>query len=180
MEIEIDDILEDAENEKNKKKRVNSNAKGKRYERAGAKLLKERFGFEFSRTLGSGNRWSQTSYLPAHAQKTFTGDLVCPENFLFVMEIKGGYDDIDLHTALSKGSQAMIDKWIKQSQDESDRSGLKPLICWKKSRKEWLGIIKKEDAKKINAPIFMEYNGWLIMPLSDILAMKDEFFFSDD
>jgi Holliday junction resolvase len=172
-ELELDDLNETV----NKKKKINSGDKGKRNERALAKLLKERFGFEFTRTIGSGNRWGQTVFLPAHAQQTFSGDLVCPENFLFVIEAKGGYDDIDLYNLLTTGKHHELDKWLEQSQDESDRSGRKPIICWRKTRKGWLGMVKKEDAEQI-VGAKLEYQGWIITSLEAIFDLDNSVFFN--
>jgi len=186
-DLEVDDILAPK-----KKKRVNSKAKGKRGELLCGKELKKRFGFEFSRTLGSGNRWSQTAYLPKHASDTFTGDLVCPENFQWVIEAKDGYDDdIVLHNILAKGqTNAELEKWIKEVKDESRRSGRKPLICWKRKRLPWFCIIKVTDIEGWFKPsLFPAYsmnygdkNGvrWLIIQLDFLLSLPDEFFFKEE
>jgi len=183
--LEVDNILEKPK----KKKRINSSRKGKRGENLAGKVLKERFDFEFSRTLGSGNRWSQTAYLPKHASETFTGDLVCPENFAWVVEAKDGYDDdIILHNILAKGkTNAELEDWIEEVKAESERSGRKPLICWKRKRMPWFGIVRVNDIEGWFKPsIFPAYSmqyedkegvRWLITQLSTILALPDDFFF---
>jgi len=156
------------------------------------KELKKRFGFEFSRTLGSGNRWSQTAYLPKHASDTFTGDLVCPENFNWVIEAKVGYeDDIVFHNILAKANtNASLEDWIKEAKDESKRSGRKPLICWKRKRLPWLGILRVNDIDGWFKPSlfpaycmhYMDNKGvlWLITQLDFILSLPDEFFFKEE
>jgi Holliday junction resolvase len=180
FELEVENIVENLKKSKEKKKRkANPGEKGKRFERNLAKLLKKRFGFDFTRTLGSGNRWGQCTFLPAHAHQTFSGDLVCPDNYLWVIECKGGYDDIDVYTLLARGCHHEIDEWIEQSDKESERSGRKPIICWKKSYKSWLAMVKTEDLKD-KPEIYLNYKEWSILALEKILAFDDGFFFKED
>src|SRR4051812_1913406 len=108
--MEIEDITTNL----NKKKKKNSGDKGKRTERNLIKILEQRFGPGFSRTIGSGNRWGQGVHLPKHAKDTFTGDIVCPEGFKWVFESKGGYD-IDFNSVFSGGS-AELDSFIEQAE----------------------------------------------------------------
>ena len=179
--IDFDDVIkesEEKEKKKKKKKPVKSKDKGGRVERALGKILFDRFGFEFTRTLGSGNRHGQVFFLPPHAQQTFSGDLVCPENFKFVIECKGGYNDIDLFYAVSKG-HAELDSWLEQVESESERCGRLPAICWKKDYKPWLAFIKAEHLK---TPFdtyqnHFFYKGYVGGPLDDFLKFKDEFFY---
>ena len=77
---------------KKKKKKVNGKKKGNRTELELTKILNKRFGTGFSRSVGSGNRWSQTNHMPKHAQEIFSGDLIAPLGFKFVLESKGGYE----------------------------------------------------------------------------------------
>jgi hypothetical protein len=91
----VDDILK---NKEKKKKKVNGKQKGGRVERELTKILNTRFNCQdFSRSVGSGNRWGQVSHLPKHARDVFSGDLIVPANFIFCLESKGGYDGIDLN-----------------------------------------------------------------------------------
>ena len=86
-EFELDDIAPTPK----KKRKADGGQKGKRGERELCKLFTKRFGKEFTRTIGSGNRWSQVASMPAHAKATFTGDICAPEGFLFSLESKNGY-----------------------------------------------------------------------------------------
>jgi hypothetical protein len=117
-----------------RRKGVNSGRKGKRVELELVKVLNARFGGGFSRSVGSGNRWGQVANLPEHAQQTFGGDILCPPGFKFVLESKGGYDGIDLGSALA-GGNAELDEFLQQASDASKRTGRKPLVAWKKSRR---------------------------------------------
>lgn len=168
-----DDLLADL-NKKTKK--LNSGRKGRRVELELAKLLNNRFGKGFSRSVGSGNRWSQTSYLPKHAQEVFSGDLVCPENFKFVLESKGGYDDIDFNNFLAKGLKD-LDSFLKQVSSEAERCGRKPLLLWKKTRRSWVAFLKAEDLP-ITLKYGIIYKDWLGMDLKLLLGLSDDFFFA--
>src|SRR6185437_9448584 len=106
--LKMDDNYEDydtdnvLDNFNNKKKKKNSGRKGKRGERSLIEELEERFpGKPFSRTIGSGNRWSQARLTEA-AKKVFTGDIVTPEDFLFALECKHGYNHISLERAVKR------------------------------------------------------------------------------
>lgn len=182
--INFDDVIADAEKKKEKKKKKDSGGKGKRGERNLGKVLKERFGFEFTRTAGSGNRWGQVVYLPKHATETYSGDLVCPENFRFVIECKDGYNDLDLHFCLgSNKGYAKIDSWIEQSLDESKRCKRVPLIAWKKDYKPWVVFILEktynESTSFVSQPYRLYYNGWVVLSLNILLELPDSFWFKE-
>ncbi len=183
---EIEDILANAEIQKKKKnKKVNSGEKGKRTERNLGKLLQDRFGFEFTRTTGSGNKWGQCTFvaLPQHAKDTYAGDLICPENFEWVIECKGGYNDTSLYTLIVRGREHQIDQWIEDAIKDGERSNRKPIICWKKDRMPWLAMASMTDLWHhmafSNKMIYTRPNGccWVIVPLADVLALDDYIFF---
>lgn len=169
----IDDVVN---NFKNKKKKVDGKKKGNRTERNVVKVLNDRFGTGFSRSIGSGNRWSQTNHLPKHAQNVFSGDLVVPENFAFCIESKGGYDDIDVHNFFDNGN-SQIDLFIKQCEDDAARCGRKPLVIWKKNRKVFLAFIKEDDLPHKNFSYYMRYKNYIIINLNELLLLEDQFFF---
>jgi hypothetical protein len=173
-DLDFEDVIENAEK---KRKKKNSGNKGHRGERNLCKVLKKRFGFEFTRTIGSGNRWGQVCFLPKFAQNVYSGDLICPENFKFVIECKDGYGDIDLHTCFEQGLKK-IDEWMEQATDEHLRCGRLPIIVWKKDYKPWLAMIRKEDLKG-EFRYLLSYKDWYIMALSKILDLEDDFFFKN-
>jgi Holliday junction resolvase len=162
---------------KEKKKRLNSGAKGKRAERDICKTLTERFGKEFSRSLGSGNRWGQVSNMPKHAKETFGGDICCPEDFKWVIESKNGYEDkIDLNSFDSGITK--LDEFIEQSTKDSELTGRESLIFWKRKRKNWLCFIKTKhlpDPDIYNYRIV--YREWSCISFTELLELPDEFFF---
>lgn len=168
----VDDIL----NAKTAKKKINCGSKGKRVERDLVKLFNEQWGESFSRTVGSGNRWSQVSQLPKHAQDTFSGDLVTPENFLFVVECKGGYDDVDLNSVFV-GGHGQIDDFLEQAAFECQRCGKKPMLVWKKNRKPWVAALRTEDLPHLNWEYRLVYRNWSLVALEELFTLGKEFFF---
>lgn len=178
-DLEIDDITENI----NKKKKIKSGRKGKQGERDIVHELNTRFAElfskntawgQFSRSVGSGNRWGQNVCLPKHAKDTFTGDLVCPDKFKFVIESKAGYNDIDLFTIYTKCKE--LDVFIKQVTDDSVRSTRRPLLIWKKDRKGRIAFVKKEELTTL-PNVYIMYNDWIGVSFSWLLQLPDSFFF---
>jgi hypothetical protein len=160
-----------------KTKKINGKQKGNRVERELAKLLTTRFGREFSRSVGSGNRWSQVKDMPTAARETFAADLCVPDGFLWALECKGGYETAaDLATLLDQGS-AQIDQWLSQAQADSERSGRKPLIAWKRSRRPWVAIARRADFNEFAFDDRLTYGDWFLVSLSSLLAVSDSMFF---
>lgn len=165
--LEVEDISINL----NKKKRVNSKKKGNRVELELTKLLTTHFGRDFSRSVGSGNRWGQVANLPSHAKMTLTGDICSPEGFLWVIECKGGYEDqIDLNNALDGGC-AKLDDFIQQSTHDNAQSGRKPIIIWKRSRKPWLAMLLKDDLGELKDKFeyLLKYRDWVMVPFEKLL-----------
>lgn len=182
-DFEIEDIL------KRKTKKIKSGRKGKRVELDLVKKLNDRFDSvlnmfpdwgRFSRTIGSGNRWGQNVHLSKKAIDNYSGDLVCPENFKFVLESKGGYNEIDLCSSF-EGGQSEIDKFLKQVKEDSKRTNRLPILLWKKDRKPRLAFIRQEDIDNDqykNFDYFMKYKNWIILNFKDFLSLEDQFFFN--
>lgn len=179
-DLQIDNIL----NNKKVKEKVDGKAKGNRTELHLCKLFTSHFGTEFTKAPGSGARWAQVNYLPDHAKKTLTGDVCVPEKFKWVIESKGGYeDDIDLTNALD-GGISRLDEFIEQSSRDAEYCGRKPLICWKRNRKPWLALLRKEDFKDFNLenlPYRLYYREWIMITLDKLLEItKKEFWFEQE
>lgn len=180
-DIEVENIFDDK-----KPKKIKSGKKGKRVELELIKSLNERFSQilssrpgagKFSRSVGSGNRWGQRVHLSKAASDTYSGDIVCPEGFRFVLESKGGYNDIDLCSAFS-GHQAELDSFLKQVSDDSERCGRMPLLLWKKDRKPRLAFLKSSDLGDRQFPCMMRYGGWTALLYDDLVGLDDSFFFT--
>jgi hypothetical protein len=182
IEIEIENLLD------GKTKKIKSGKKGKRVELEVVKILNNRFSKilsenpengRFSRTVGSGNRWGQNVYLSKSAMENYSGDLVCPTNFNFIIESKGGYNDIDLCSAFDKG-QSDLDSFLDQALEDSKRTSRRPMVLWKKDRKPRLSIIKRKDIDcnlYKNFEYVMNYRDWMIFNFEDLLKLDDSFFF---
>lgn len=173
--------FDDYENEyqiekfKSRKKGVNGNRKGKRVERELVAFLNERFGSGFSRSVGSGNRWGQVKDMPKHATDALTGDLCCPENFRFVCESKGGYNKIELSSAID-GSITDLDNFLKQVEDDSKRCGRPPLLFWKRDRKPWL-VFCKTDVLEGEYNYSLKYRDYTCIPLREFLKLPNDYFY---
>lgn len=180
--LEIEDLTENTR----KKAKAKGKPKGKRGELKIVEILNKRFfdildknkdWGQFSRSIGSGNRWGQKVVLSKSAKETFTGDLTTPTNFKFVVEIKTGYNDIDLNSMFDNGHKE-IDKFIKQVTDDSGRCERKPLLIWTKDRKPPIAFILKKDFPKVDFEYYISYNEWHVLSLDNLLKQKDDFFFS--
>jgi hypothetical protein len=171
-----DQVVEDILSNRSKRK-INSKKKGNRTELELAKILTKRFKKGFSRSVGSGNRWSQTAYLPKHAQDVFSSDLITPIEFKFILEVKGGYDGIDLNSILVRGNSD-LNKFLVQAFRDAKRCNKKPLLAWKRSRKPWLIFILKKDLMDHSFTYSLCYNQWVGVSLDEFIKLDDSFFFS--
>lgn len=183
---EIEDLLSNF-NKKKEKKKNTSKKKGNRGENELADILKERFDKKFFRVTGSGNRWSQVD-LSEETKGVFTGDIVCPSNFRFILECKYGYSDIELCGIFTSGHK-LIDEWMVKAQRDADFLGKHPIICWRKPHYEWLVLSPTQPkidwlCEKLKTVNKMIYNGpnsvqWTIVPLNAVLSrdIEDAFWF---
>lgn len=174
--------VEDFIGKKPKKKRLNSGVKGKSGEREIVKLFNTRFADllaknpnwgEFHRVVGSGNRWSQAN-LSNRSEEMYSGDILC-ENLKFVIESKNGYDDVDLTTIFEEGNRE-LDGFLKQVTDDSNRTGKKPLLIWKKTRKPRLAFLHL-DCYQALFPTTMYYKDWTVVLFDKLLELPEDFFF---
>jgi hypothetical protein len=174
----IDDILKSSE----PKKKKNSKRKGKRGELDVCDLFSKRFPeHKFSRVVGSGNRWAQAN-LTETAKSVLTGDLVVPSSFKYCVEVKTGYPEIDLCSALD-GGNAKIDSFLEQATKDAERVKKKPLLIWKKDRQPWLAFINLADVsdsdKNIKVPItyYLLYREWFCASFRLLLEQSELFWF---
>ncbi len=177
---EEDLFIENILDRPKRKKKVDGKAKGNRTELHLCKLLSDHFGSEFSRAVGSGNRWSQVGHMPEHAKKVFCGDLIVPEGFKWVIECKGGYEkDLDLSNALI-GGLPRLDEFIEQVLKDADYSNRQPLICWKRNHKPWLCMVQVDllPAEEI-FEYRLHYRDWLMIGLEELLAATTKEYWFD-
>lgn len=178
-DVDVEDIF------KKPSKKIKSGKKGKRVELEVVKDLNGRFSKilsknqdwgGFSRSVGSGNRWGANVHLSKAARDTYSGDIVCPENFKFALESKGGYNDIDLCTVFG-GSQSELDSFLKQAESDAERCGRKPMLMWKKDRKPRLAFLKTVDLPDRHFSTKLVYREWTAVSYEELMKENDEFFF---
>lgn len=185
-----DDYIVDNLDDNNPKKKIKSGKKGKRGELLIVKTLNARFSKLlsehnwgcFSRSVGSGNRWGQNVTLSPTAEQIYSGDLTCPDNFRFVIESKNGYNDIDIFPCVAGGKCKGLDNFLLQVSEDASRSGRKPLLVWHKDKQPSVAFIHKHEWLQASLPLAfgtrLYYGDWVGLPLEELLAVKDEFWFA--
>lgn len=168
--LDIDDIVP------KKSKKTNGKKKGNRTELELTKILSDRFKMPFSRSVGSGNRWAQVEKMTAEATQVFSGDIVVPKGFKFVLESKGGYESIDINSIFIKGNSE-LESFMEQVLDDSRRCGRKPMVCWKKNHKPWLAFILTQDLIPHKFDYSINYKEWTGIALENLLKLNDTFFY---
>lgn len=175
----IDDIIT------KKKKKINSSRKGKNQEREIVKIFNSRFKEilqknpdwgGFSRSLGSGNRFGQKVNLSKEAKEIYSSDLSCPFSFLFSIESKFGYNEIDLCSLFESGN-GKIDEFLEQVSRDALRISKKPLLIWKKNNQPRVAFIKAENWGNCSFNRSY-YKDWLLVSLDNLLTLNDNFFFN--
>lgn len=175
---EIEDIFANYEARKKPKKKVNSGDKGDRTERNLCKLLSERFGSPFERTVGSGNRDKQVKGMTESAKHVLIGDIVCPDGFAWVLECKGGYEDkVDFHSLFLKGN-ATLDSFIKQVSRDSELCGKKPMVLYKRNLRPWIAFVPSHLLPEgLSFEYSLAYRGWTAIALERLLEAPDGYFY---
>jgi len=161
-----------------KKKKINSRAKGNRFENKIAKMLNERFDTkEFCRTPGSG-AFATTHTLPEYLK--VYGDLITPEKFKFIIECKKGYNEEQVSDLFN--IKSIICSMIEQAHRDSKKSSRDFLLLIGQDRRDPLAI-----TNAVNLPIQGSYlKGMvnevevLMTRLDDLLNIEDVHFFLDE
>lgn len=157
-----------------KKKKVNSRAKGNRFENKIAKMLNERFNTEeFCRSPGSG-AFATTHKLPEYLK--IYGDLITPEKFKFIIECKKGYNEEQISELLNPKSTTL--KMIAQAHRDSKKSSRKFLLIIGQNRRDPIAITN-EMSLPVKGPTLkgsFEDLEVSMFRLSDLLSIKDSYF----
>lgn len=158
-----------------KKKKVNSRAKGNRFENKIAKMLNERFNTEeFCRSPGSG-AFATTHKLPEYLK--IYGDLITPENFKFIIECKKGYNEEQISELLNPKSTTL--KMIAQAHRDSQKSSRKFLLIIGQNRRDPIAITN-EMLLPVKGPTLkgsFEDLEVSMFRLSDLLSIEESYFF---
>ena len=155
-------------------KGINSKAKGNRVELEMAKILTKRFNLEFSRTPASGAFATNKrgSDLRKDVIDELTGDLIVPKSFKFSIEVKSrkAFNFFDF---FNKGGE--IHEWLKQCEEDAEKSGKLPLLIVKINYHEPFVMVKFPI--KISDMLFQK---WQIITLEHFLEIDDNEFFDND
>lgn len=162
---------------KKKKKKLNSRAKGNRFENKIAKLLNERFQTkEFSRTPGSG-AFATSHKLPDHLQ--LYGDLITPLKFKFIVECKSGYSEVQVCDLLNPTSN--ISNMIATAFRDSKKSGKNFLFIIGQNRKKPT-VITNDFQLEVGGDYFRGKSrgeSIIMYTLEDLLNANDSYFFKE-
>ena len=163
----------------NKKKRKNSRTKGNSFERKVCHILNTHFNTtEFMRSPGSG-AFSTTHKLPEHLK--FSGDLITPKNFKFIIECKKGYNKENLGSIFNPKSDLM--DFIEQANRDARKIQKEFLLVFQQDRKDILCLFSREsnltlahkaeciDQIKIN----IQENNFVMCKLLDLLSYTKKF-----
>ena len=150
---------------------INSKKKGNSFERLISNKLSERFKIHtkleqsFRRNSDSGSYFggSNISRCGTHDLSNATfGDIITPDNFKFVIECKSYSSPLSLKNIM-KQSDPKIDSWIKQVSQDSEVSGLCPVIIVKYNNHP-IYVISKDKSDcliKYKEWGFMDFDMWL-------------------
>jgi hypothetical protein len=193
-EVKIDDIIDDFE-KRNYKKKFNSKKKGSRGELKICKILSNHFHKNFNRVPHSG-AFGTTHSLEQNARNVLSGDIICPENFLFTIEAKSGYN-IDLFNIFNfknNWDKKLVMEFINQSIVAADRCKSIPMVIYNKDRRPCVAIVPISGYKESEVIInnlykFSKYmilnykllnylwDSWIIVNLEEFLSIIPEQFF---
>lgn len=189
-DIQVEDIL--GLLKKKNRKAVNSNKKGKRGERKICEYLSEKLNNSFSRVPQSG-ALGTTKNLSEVASRILSGDIICPENFKWSLEIKSGYD-IDLINLFYadrfknlKKDKDLICSFIDQAARDAFRVSLLPMVIYSKDYRTPICIFPFDESLPIKDYMKFSYqpknldiwNTWVFVSLEYCMEIFDsKFWFS--
>ena len=177
MEDDIQDNFDTTPLLKNKRKKLNSRAKGNRFENKIAKMLNKRFNTEeFCRSPGSG-AFATTHKLPDYLK--VYGDLITPEKFKYIIECKKGYNEVKLDDLFN--TKSIFSNMIAQAARDSKKSSRKFILIIGQDRRNPMAITNQQDI-----PIHNKLVGNVgdikitILKLEDLLSLNDSYFLVDN
>ena len=161
-----------------KPKRKNSKAKGSAFERKVAKILNEHFETtDFQRSPGSG-AYATTHNLPDHLK--IHGDLITPKNFIYSIECKKGYNNLDMYSLLDPKSK--IYEFIKQAEKDADQAKKEAIVLMAQDRRDIIALIKEDShiSNQLNLNkkrIIHILNNYILVSFKDVLSIDSSLFF---
>lgn len=162
--------------------KIQSKKKGNRNELEFAKLFSKRFNETFKRVPMSGG-WATSNNLQnirEDAVQFFTGDLICPPNFRFCVEIKSRAN-FNFWDMLSGNETNEFNSWITQVELETKISNKVPLIIIKVNNRKPFVVFRNPDFKlNVDYSNDIKYKGYIVMELEKFLNFDNEFFFEPE
>jgi len=162
-----------------KPKRKNSKAKGSAFERKVAKILNEHFETtDFQRSPGSG-AYATTHNLPDHLK--IHGDLITPQNFIYSIECKKGYNNLDIYSLLDPKSK--IYEFIKQAEKDANQAKKEAIVLMAQDRRDIIALIKQDShiSNQLNLNkkrIIHILNNYILVSFKDVLSIDSSLFFN--
>ena len=161
-----------------KRKKVNSRAKGNRFENKVAKLFNQKFNTkEFSRTPGSG-AFATTHKLPSYMK--IYGDLITPEKFRFIIECKKGYNGETICDLFNNKSD--VSDMIVKAERDSQNSSKPFLLIIGQDRKDPVVItndVIRYDDNSQTLEGTIKNIGIKMFKLKDLLSRDSSYFFDE-
>lgn len=160
-------------------KKINSKRKGNKFENDLAKMLNKRFDTkDFSRTPGSG-AYATTHNLPKYL--TIYGDLITPQDFKFIFEIKRGYNNFNLYDLYNDSS--IIFNFLGHLEKDCKAAEKPGILVIKQDRRDILAVLKTNDimdymdAELSNIITFGESGMYSMVLWEDLMKIPNTFFF---
>jgi len=186
MKNEIEDIdinlLPQDDLMKEKKKKVNGNAKGKNYERNLANRLSELLGDLVRRTPSSGAlmggiNWIKNQGINEAANETLVGDLIVPSYFGFVCELKN-YADVPKISHILETRDLHLDKWLVQASGDGAKVNKSWLLLFRvtQTRKSYVCLFYKDLLEYITHRNMTLPESYTIYKREYIILDQDIFF----
>lgn len=151
------------------KKKINSRSKGKRGERIISSILNDYYRTnEFKPVPMSGAFGTiHKGNLTESEAKVFQGDIITPDFFQWVIEVKN-VKDVNLYKIFTNAETPWDDQ-VKQ--EKNNIKGKKDVILvFKQNNREWLAQTSKEHFKDIVIIPKIEFTNFYIFRFMDILG----------
>ena len=155
---------------------INSKRKGKRGELEIAKLFQKRFGLEFARVPDSGSI-ATIHNLHENANKILAGDIITPDNFKFIIEVKSR-KEFNLWEVIGSSKQPEWSQWWQQAREEAQRANREPMVVVKYNNRKIIAFIDKKfnSILKENDIRFIDYEDFSVVLLNNLFKLDDNFF----
>jgi ribosomal protein S15P/S13E len=107
--------------------------------------------------------------------------LITPKNFIYTIECKKGYNNLDLYSLLNPKSK--IYEFIKQAKRDADHENKSGLVLIAQDRRDIIALINKDShicnqLKINNKKIIYILNNYILTSFKDVLSIDRSLFFN--